>query len=64
MTITERIARVEAQQRLPVNVHPITERPVRRDLPRWMEWTQASEKRGADLTDYVYDGCGPDGRAA
>jgi hypothetical protein len=64
MTLSERIARIEAEQKLPTNIHRLDERPVRRATPRWLEWTRENEKRGADLTGYVFDGCGPDGRAA
>lgn len=43
MTLSERIARIEAQQHLPSNVTPITERRERRQLPRWIEWTQENQ---------------------
>ena len=55
MTLSERIARIEAQQHLPSNVTPITERRERRQLPRWIEWTQENERRGKDLTGIVAD---------
>lgn len=55
MTLSERIARIEAQQHLPTNVTPITERRERRAVPRWMEWTQENERRGKDLSGYVAD---------
>ena len=55
MTLSERIARIEAQQHLPSNVVPITERRERRALPRWIEWTQENERRGKDLSGLVVD---------
>lgn len=64
MTLIERIARTEAQQRLPSDLHRFDEPPVRRSVPRWIEWTRENEQRGSDLTGYIYDGCGPTGRAA
>ena len=56
MTLSERIARIEAQQHLPSNVTPITERRERRALPRWIEWTQENERRGKDLSGFVAEG--------
>ena len=44
MTLSERIARIEAQQHLPSNVVPIAERRERRQTPRWIEWTKANEQ--------------------
>jgi hypothetical protein len=64
VTLSERIARTEAQQRLPDNLHRFDEVRERRSVPRWIEWTRENEKRGADLTGYIADGCGPTGRAA
>lgn len=56
MTLTERIARIEAQQHLPSNVIPLSERRERRQLPRWIEWTQENQRRGKDLSGYISDG--------
>lgn len=49
MTISQRIARVEAQRDLPNNVIQFRLRE-RRQVPRWIEWTRENEKRGKDLT--------------
>jgi hypothetical protein len=52
MKLSERIARIEAERRLPTNVHPIDERPARRTVPRWQEWTREHEQ-GSDLTGRI-----------
>ena len=53
MRLSERIARIEAQQHLPANVVPIPEPHERRAVPRWLEYTQANERRGKDLSGFV-----------
>ena len=56
MTLSDRIARTDAQRDLPSNVIPF-ERQQRRQVPRWLEWTRENEKRSVkDLTGYI----GPD----
>jgi hypothetical protein len=52
MKLSERIARIEAEHRLPANVHPIDERPASRTVPRWQEWTREHEQ-AADLTGRI-----------
>ena len=56
MRLSERIARIEAQQHLPANVVPIPEPRERRALPRWIQWTQENERRGKDLSGFVAEG--------
>ena len=55
MTLSERIARIEAQQHLPKNIVPVDAPRERRAIPRWLEYTQANERRGKDLSGYVAD---------
>ena len=43
MRLSERIARIEAQQHLPANVVPIPEPRERRATPRWIQWTQENQ---------------------
>ena len=42
MTLTDRIATIEAQRDLPSNVIPFERRP-RRQVPRWIEWTRENQ---------------------
>jgi hypothetical protein len=56
MTLTERIASIEAYRRTHDNVIRLDAPRERRTTPRWMEWTNANEKRGKDLSGYI----GPD----
>ena len=59
MTLSERIARIEAEQRLPANVIPLDAHRERRQIPRWMEWTRENQSASVkDLTGYI--GSGPD----
>jgi hypothetical protein len=57
VTISERIAKVEAANHLPDNVIRMDEARDRRTTPRWIEWTQENEKRSVkDLTGYIGGG--------
>ena len=49
MTLTERIASIEAQRRLHDNVIRLDVPRERRTTPRWIEWTRENEKRGKSL---------------
>jgi hypothetical protein len=56
VTISERIAKVEAANHLPDNVIRMDEARDRRTTPRWIEWTRENEKRGKDLSGYIGGG--------
>lgn len=56
MTLTERIASIEAHRRLRDNVIRLDVPRERRTTPRWLEWTQENQQRGKDLSGYI----GPD----
>jgi hypothetical protein len=58
MTLTERIASIEAYRRTHDNVIRLDAPRERRTTPRWIEWTQVNERRGKDLSGYI--GTGPD----
>jgi hypothetical protein len=58
MDLLERITSIDSKRHLPDNVIRLDERRDRRQTPRWIEWTQANERRGKDLSGYI--GTGPD----
>ena len=55
MTLTERIASIEAQRRLHDNVIRLDVPRERRTTTRWQEWSRENQ-RGKDLSGYI----GPD----
>lgn len=55
MTLTERIAKAEAERHLPTNVVPFR-RDERRTVSRWIEWSREHQNErnvGQDLTGYI-----------
>lgn len=55
MTLTERLAKTEDERHMPSNVVPLTDRPVRRAVPRWIEYTREQENRGKSLDQWSGD---------